>query len=90
VQRLLERVQSARIIGSDETSERVNGKNQWEWMFQNEDVCFHLIRPSRGKKVIDEVMGSHPPEVWVSDLYSAQKAHPAEDWQIYLGLAEKG
>jgi transposase len=84
VQRILERIQSARIVGSDETSARVNGKNQWEWVFQNEDVCFHIIRPSRGKSVIDEVMGSHRPEVWVSDLYSAQKAHPAKDWQICL------
>ncbi len=83
-QRILERIRSARVICSDETSARVNGKNQWEWVFQNEEVCFHIIRPSRGKRVIEEVMGSHRPEVWVSDLYSAQKAHPAKDWQICL------
>uniref|UniRef100_UPI0019524753 IS66 family transposase n=1 Tax=Halomicronema sp. CCY15110 TaxID=2767773 RepID=UPI0019524753 len=68
----------------DETSARVQGKNQWEWVFQNEQVCLHVIRPSRGRAVIDEVMANHRPHVWVSDLFSAQKAHPAEQWQVCL------
>lgn len=29
-------------------------------------------------------MGAHCPEVWVSDLFSAQKKHPALDWQVCL------
>ena len=43
-----------------------------------------MIRPSRGKAVIDEMMAGHRPNVWVSDLFSAQKAHPAEQWQVCL------
>jgi len=74
----------SRLIGSDETSARVNGKNQWEWVFQNEHVCFHIIRPSRGGNVITEVMADHRPQVWVSDLFSAQKTHPGESWQVCL------
>jgi len=74
----------SRLIGSDETSARVNGKNQWEWVFQNEHVCFHIIRPSRGGNVITEVMTDHRPQVWVSDLFSAQKTHPGESWQVCL------
>jgi transposase len=77
-------LRSSRLVGSDETSARVNGKNQWEWVFQNEQVCFHLIRPSRGSDVITEVMADHRPQVWVSDLFSAQKTHPAESWQVCL------
>jgi len=53
-------------------------------VFQNEPVCLHVICPSRGQAVIDEVMANHPPHVWVSDLFSAQKAHPAEQWQVCL------
>ena len=34
--------------------------------------------------MIAEVMDSHRPQVWVSDLFSAQKAHPADDWQVCL------
>ena len=40
---ILETLRSARLVCSDETSARVNGKNQWEWVFQNENVCFHII-----------------------------------------------
>jgi len=81
---ILAALRSARLVGSDETSARVNGKNQWEWVFQNEQVCFHIIRPSRGRDVITEVMADHGPQVWVSDLFSAQKTHPAESWQVCL------
>jgi len=78
------RLRQSRLVCSDETSARVQGKNQWEWVFQNEQVCLHVIRPSRGKVVIDEAMAHHRPQVWVSDLFSAQKAHPAEHWQVCL------
>jgi transposase len=81
---ILARLRRSRLVGSDETSARVNGKNQWEWVFQNEQVCFHIIRPSRGRDVMTEVMADHRPEVWVSDLFSAQKTHPAESWQVCL------
>lgn len=84
VARIVERLRSARLVCSDETSARLNGRNQWEWVFQNEQVCLHVIRPSRGKVVIDETMAGHRPQVWVSDLFSAQKAHPAEQWQVCL------
>lgn len=81
---ILAALRSAKLVGSDETSARVNGKNQWEWVFQNEQVCFHIIRASRGADVIQAVMADHRPQVWVSDLFSAQKTHPAESWQVCL------
>ncbi|WP_425214226.1 IS66 family transposase [Tumidithrix helvetica] len=84
VENIVEAVRNSRLVCSDETSARVNGKNAWEWVFQNEQVCFHIIRPSRGGDVIVEVMGEHQPEVWVSDLFSAQKTHPAAEWQVCL------
>ena len=84
VAEILTRVRSSRLIGSDETSARVHGQQQWEWVFQNAEVCIHVIRPSRGQGVIQEVLGAHRPMSWVSDLYSAQKNHPAEPWQVCL------
>ena len=81
---ILAKLRAASWVCSDETSARVNGKNQWEWVFQNDDFCFHIIRASRGGDVIQEVMGDHQPEVWVSDLFSSQKTHPAEKWQVCL------
>ena len=84
VQRILHRLQRSRLVASDETSARVSGVNQWEWVFQNEDVCLHVIRPSRGVDVINEVMQDHQPEIWVSDLFSSQRKHPAKKWQACL------
>ena len=46
VAKIAERLRSARLVGSDETGARVNGKNQWEWVFQNDQVCLHVIRPT--------------------------------------------
>ena len=50
VEKIMEYIRSARLLGSDETSARVEGINHWEWVFQNEQVCLHVIRPSRGQK----------------------------------------
>lgn len=83
VQAILERIQSSRIICSDETSARVKGKNEWEWVFQNDEVALHVIRPSGRAQVVREIMGDHRPIYWISHLYSAQKGH-AEKWQICL------
>jgi len=82
VSQILQRLRRAKLICSDETSARVNGQNQWEWVFQNQDVCLHVIRPSRGTGVINEVLAEHRPDIWVSDLFSAQKNHPAPQWQV--------
>jgi transposase len=84
VPEILQCLHSSKLICSDETGARVKGQNQWEWVFQNQDVCLHLIRPSRGAEVIQEVMENHRPDVWVSDLFSAQKNHPAQKWQVCL------
>lgn len=80
---ILERLRRSRLIASDETGARVNGRNQWEWVFQNDAVCLHVIRPSRGRAVVAEVLAGHRPQVWVSDLFSAQQGH-AEQWQVCL------
>ncbi len=84
IERILQRLQQSRLIASDETGARVSGTNQWEWVFQNEDVCLHVIRPSRGGDVINEVLQDHRPEIWVSDLFSSQTSHPAKAWQVCL------
>jgi transposase len=81
---ILNQIRQAKLIGSDETSARVNGKTQWEWVFQNQQVCLHVIRPGRGAEVIEEVMNGHRPETWVSDLFSAQLKNPAEQFQVCL------
>ncbi len=80
---ILARLRCARVVCSDETSVRVDGRTCWNWVFQNDEVVIHVIRRSRGAGVVAEVLGGHRPALWVSDLYSAQQGH-AEAWQVCL------
>ena len=80
---ILARLRRARVIGSDETGVRIDGRNAWNWVFQNSEVVLHVIRHSRAASVVDEVLDGHRPVLWVSDLYAAQQGH-AEEWQICL------
>ncbi|MGB3294465.1 MAG: IS66 family transposase [Phormidesmis sp.] len=81
---ILSHLRQADLICSDETSARVNGKNQWEWVFQNPEVCFHIIFATRGGSAIYAVLEDHEPEVWGSGLFTAQANHPAKQWQVCL------
>jgi len=54
---IMERVRCARIVNVDETSEKVDGVNHWLWVFTTQTDTFFAIRKSRGKKVLDEVLG---------------------------------
>jgi transposase len=52
-----ERIRHAKVVNVDETSEKVDGKNHWLWVFTTENDTFFAIRKSRGKKVLDDVLG---------------------------------
>jgi len=75
-------VQSSRVIGSDETGVRMDGQNDWQWVFQTPQASYYVIAPSRGSQVITDVMEEAVPEVWVSDLFSAQLSSPTLKRQI--------
>ena len=83
VEAILTRLRRARVIYSDETGVRIDGRGHWNWVFQNADVVIHVVRPSRGAAVVAEVLGGHRPALWVSDLYGAQQGH-ADAWQVCL------
>jgi len=80
---ILKRLRGSRVVYSDETSVRINGKNWWNWVFQNDEITLHVIRKSRGRAVVEEVLDGHRPALWVSDLYGAQQGY-ADEWQICL------
>jgi transposase len=60
---ILERLRRSHLMCSDETSARVKGRNQWEGVFQNDEVGLQVIRPSRGALGIADTMGTHRPQV---------------------------
>ena len=80
---ILARLQRSRIVCSDETSVRIDGRSHWNWVFQNDQVVIHVVRNSRAASVVTDVMAGHRPSIWVSDLYGAQQGH-ADLWQVCL------
>ena len=80
---ILARLRRARVVCSDETSVRIDGRTCWNWVFQNDEVVIHVIRRSCGGGVVADVLDGHRPALWVSDLYGAQLGH-AEEWQVCL------
>jgi len=79
-----EQVRHSAVIGSDETSARVNGSNWWEWVFESDAGEYHVIVPSRGQDVIDAFMGDRRAEVWRSDCWKPQLNAPAAQHQLCL------
>jgi len=79
-----ERVRQSPVIGSDETSARVNGRNWWEWVFLSSVGEYHVIQPSRGQNVIDEFMGDHCADVWQSDCWKPQLNAPSQQHQLCI------
>ena len=68
-------VTASPVVCSDETSARVSGKTWWEWVFIGTFAVLHVIRPSRGKAVVQDLFGSLQPLVWVSDMLGSQRGH---------------
>ena len=80
-----EQVRASPVIGSDETSARVNGRTHWQWVFQTPTASYHVIVPRRNGEVVQAFLGNAVPEAWVSDLWKPQLAARAERHQICLG-----
>jgi transposase len=70
--RIKQRLLSGTAIASDETSVRVGKKTFWTWVFHHADSACFVIRPSRGKAVVEEFLGDVRPQFWVSDRLGAQ------------------
>lgn len=79
-----EQVRHSKVIGSDETSARVHGRNHWQWVFIGGNREYHVIVPSRGYGVIENFMQDCEAEVWVCDCWKAQLQAPAKLCQICL------
>ena len=80
---ILARLRRSRVVCSDETTVRIDGRTCWNWVFQNDQVVIHVVRKTRAASVVAELLDGHRPTIWVSDLYGGQQGH-AELWQVCL------
>src|SRR3954464_14280097 len=79
-----EQVRASPVIGSDETSARVDGRTHWQWVFQTATASYHVIVPRRNGEVVADFLGDAVPATWVSDLWKPQLNAAAERHQICL------
>lgn len=64
--RRLERLRKAEYLNVDETTMKVNGDEWWLWSFRTpEGDVSTVIRDSRGRDVLREILGDNPPPLVV-------------------------
>ena len=54
---ILEDIRVAKIVYVDETGEKVDGKKHWLWVFTTKTQALFVISKSRGKNVLEQVLG---------------------------------
>jgi transposase len=78
------RLLASTILQSDETSVRVGKQTWWTWVFHHaEDACF-VIHRNRSRAVVEQFLGEHRPDFWVSDRLASQMGWAKKDQQVCL------
>ena len=62
-----QKIKEALVKYVDETGWRINGKNNWLWIFINDEVALYLARKRRNHKVPYELLGNQKGKTVVSD-----------------------
>ena len=76
-------LQQSSWLGSDETGIYVNGKNWYNWVWQNKKATYIRATPSRRKDHIRQYFKEgFPSAILSSDQYAAQLSTPAKGHQI--------
>ena len=70
-------VRASAVVGSDETSARVDGKTWWQWVLLSSTAICYVIVPQRAASIIVDFLEGRQPEIWVADRYAAQDGHGA-------------
>jgi len=78
------RLLAGTILQSDETSVRVGKRTWWTWVFHHADSACFVIHPNRSRAVVEQFLGEHRPDFWVSDRLAAQMDWAKKDHQVCL------
>lgn len=84
IDQIQDAIRQSKVIHCDETSNRVDGANAWEWVFCSLTSVLHVIRRNRSAEVIRDILGEVRAEVWVSDCYTGQMKAPANQHQLCM------
>ena len=68
---LVQKIKEALVKNIDETSWRINGQNNWLWIFINREVALYIVNQRRSSKVPIKLLGNQEGKTIVSDRLSA-------------------
>ncbi len=68
---LEEKIKEALTKHIDETSWRINGQNNWLWIFINKEVALYVVDKKRNSKVPIKILGNQESKFITSDRFSA-------------------
>jgi transposase len=90
-QRIIKTIRKSDVKYADETGWRVEGLNNWCWLFATDKSTYYTIEETRGKGVPDRVLGclSPPQTVLVRDDYPAYEHLPIEQQSCWVHLLRK-
>lgn len=83
---LLKQIRGSNLVFADETGGRENGRNGYNWSFSNKNTHFLLYRKSRGKQVVDEVLGDDFEGVLSTDFYAAYNTYSGFHQRCWVHL----
>lgn len=79
-----DQVRRSAVVGSDETRQRVAGRNEWSWVVQSADAAYHWVGKSRAASELLDFFNGIFPQVQESDCYSAQLCSPVKVKQVCM------
>jgi transposase len=68
-EQLKSRLQKEPAVHADETGAPINGANGWTWLFASGRMALYHTHPSRGGKVVQEVLGKTYDGILSTDFY---------------------
>jgi len=89
VEGLKAQIRSSPIVHADETGWREDGQNGWVWVFSTpgaEEVRFYVYDHSRGRQVVEAVLGEAFQGVLSSDFYGAYNVYPGPHQRCWVHL----
>ena len=70
-EKLVEKIKKANVKNIDETSWRINGENNWLWIFINKEAALYVVNKKRSSKVPIETLGNQKGKFGITDRFSA-------------------
>ena len=84
--RLRQEIRASPVVYGDETGWRQDGRNGYLWSFSTPELRYFLYRPSRGRTVVEEVLGDEFEGVLVSDFYGAYNVYQGPHQRCWTHL----